>query len=202
VSAPARVRAVLFDLDGVLVDSYEAWFAVVNDACARFGRPPVGRDRFAGIWGQGIAADVRNLYPGRTPAEVEAAYAEAMPRRAGGVRSNPEARAALERLRDAGLARALVTNTQVALAREVVSGAGLLDVLDAVQGARPGVREKPAPDLLLAALAAVGAAAAEALMVGDSRYDEEAARAAGVPFLSYDLRHGGSLLAALEARLG
>jgi phosphoglycolate phosphatase len=192
-----RVRAVLFDLDGVLVDSYDAWFAVVNDAAAGFGHPPVTRERFASLWGQGIAADVRNLYPGRTVREVEAAYASAMPRHATSLRVNPEGRLVLERLRDAGRVLALVTNTQTDLARAVVSGAGLLEVLDAVEGARPGVREKPAPDLLLAALAAVGATPSEAVMVGDSRYDEEAAAAAGVPFRGYDLRRGDSLLTSL-----
>ena len=47
----------------------------------------------------------------------------------------------------------------------------------------------------------LGFAAQDALMVGDTRYDEEAAAAAGTSFLHYDLREDGSLSRALRARL-
>jgi phosphoglycolate phosphatase len=195
------VRAVLFDLDGVLVDSYRAWFLAVNDAAREFGAPGVDEPRFGGVWGQGISADVKNLYPGRTHREVEAAYERAMSRHGSAVAVNPEAAAALDLLGAAGLARACVTNTQEGLARAVLRAAGLDSRFDDLRGMREGIREKPAPDLLLAALQRFGASPASALMVGDSRYDEEAARAAEVPFLRYDLREGGSLVEALTTRL-
>jgi HAD superfamily hydrolase (TIGR01509 family) len=192
-----RPRAVLFDLDGVLVDSYEAWFRVVDEAARRFGAPPVSRERFDSVWGQGLDADVQNLYPGRSKAEVRAAYADAMPRHGASIRVNPEAAEGLARLRRAGLGLACVTNTQSDLAGPVLEGAGLAGAFDVVVGAREGLREKPAPDLLLAALSELRTPAADAVMFGDSRYDEEAAAAAGVLFRRYDLRSGESLLAAL-----
>lgn len=192
------VRAVLFDLDGVLVDSYEAWFLAVNDVAAGFGLGAVSRDRFAAIWGQGIDADVRNLYPGRSPDEVRAGYEAAIPRHAAAIRRNPDGAPTLGRLRAAGVGTACVTNTPVGIARGVLSGAGLASSFDAVSGARPGLREKPAPDLLLEALDALSVAPAHALMVGDSRFDEEGAAAAKVRFLRYDLRDGASLRDALE----
>ncbi len=52
------IRAVLFDLDGVLVDSYEVWFPLLN-ACAReLGCPAIDRDRFRDAWGQGVQEDL------------------------------------------------------------------------------------------------------------------------------------------------
>ena len=196
-----RVRAVLFDLDGVLVDSYQAWLSVVNDAAKTFGAPAVTEERFQGVWGQGISADVVSIYPGRTYREVEAAYEEAMARHGKEIRVNPEAAAALDELGADGYLRACVTNTQAGIARAILAAAGLLPRLDEVQGMAEGIREKPAPDLLLAALAVLCADSDEALMVGDSRYDEEAAAAAGVPFVRYDLRTGASLRAALAPAL-
>ena len=197
-----RVRAILFDLDGVLVDSYRAWFRLVNDAAKALGAPEVTEERFRGVWGQGISADVQNLYPGRTHREVEAAYEKAMARHGKEIRVNPEAAAVLDELGADGYLRACVTNTQAGLARALLDATGLLSRLDEVQGMAEGIREKPAPDLLLAALAMLCADSDEALMVGDTRYDEEAAAAAGVPFVHFDLRTGASLRAALAPALG
>ena len=64
--APRQIEAVLFDLDGVLVDSFEVWVGVVNEVAERFGRPSVTREFVASIFGQGISDDMRNLYPGRS----------------------------------------------------------------------------------------------------------------------------------------
>jgi HAD superfamily hydrolase (TIGR01509 family) len=196
-----RVRAVLFDLDGVLVDSHEAWWAVVNDAARAFGVPEVDRARFSSIWGQGISADVENLYPGRTHEDVEAAYEEAFSRHGHEIRVNPEGPTVVRDLRSMEVRSACVTNTQIGLARAILRAAGLDGLFDDVRGMAKGVREKPAPDLLLAALDAVGVAPADALMVGDTRYDEEAARAAGTAYLHYDLRDGRSLSATVRPAL-
>src|SRR5262245_15863054 len=87
-----RVRAVLFDLDGVLIDSYEAWFHVVNQAAKALGASAVTRERFQSVWGQGISADVKNLYPGRTREEVAAAYERGMRTQSDTIVLNPEAR--------------------------------------------------------------------------------------------------------------
>ena len=182
------LRAVLFDLDGVLIDSYEAWFHVTNGTSRDFGLPPVTRERFHAIFGQGIAADVDNLYPGRTVAEVEAAYERHMRAQSGTIDVNPEGRAALATLRASGMKVACVTNTHARLAEALLEAAGLVGAFDAVRAAGPALREKPAPDLLLSAMTAVGVRADEALMVGDSRYDEEAAAAARVRFVKYVMR--------------
>jgi phosphoglycolate phosphatase len=196
-----RVRAVLFDLDGVLVDSHEVWWDVVNDAARAFGQPEVDRARFSSVWGQGISADVEKLYPGRTHEDVEAAYEAAFGRHGKKIRVNPEGPTVLRDLRSMDVASACVTNTQIGLAHAILRAAGLDGLFDGVQGMAKGIREKPAPDLLLTALDAIGAPASDALMVGDTRYDEEAARAAGTAYLRYDLREGTSLSAALRPRL-
>jgi HAD superfamily hydrolase (TIGR01509 family) len=195
-------RAVLFDLDGVLVDSFDVWFGTVTDVADRFAAPRVTRERMREIWGQGIEKDAENLYPGRRMDEIRAAYDDALPRHAIRMRVNPEATAVLRRLGERGVGRAVVTNTQASLAEEILVAKGLRAGLDHVSALRPGLREKPAPDLLLDALRALGADAHDALMIGDTPFDEAAARGAGVAFLHYDVKEGGSLLAALANRHG
>lgn len=203
MSAPPRadVRAVLFDLDGVLVDSFEVWLAVVNAACERFGRPAVSRERLGEIFGQGIEDDARNLYPGRTAAEIRAAYDEALPRSLVHMRVNVEAAATLDALGRRRIRRAIVTNTQPSLADLVLRTVGLAQHVDAWVAPGPGLRGKPAPDMLTKALALTGAGPEQALMVGDTDYDERAAKAAGVRFLRYDLRSGLRLSVALAGVL-
>lgn len=194
-------RAVLFDLDGVLVDSFEVWFAVVNAARRRFGFPEVSRTYVASIFGQGIDADTTNLYPGRTRSEVERAYAEGVAEALHRMTVHPEAAGALAALGAAGIRRAVVTNTQDGLAQRVVAAAGLAAHLDFVIGVSPEVREKPAPDLLLRALGHFDIPPSEALMLGDSDYDAEAARRAGVAFRRFEIRRGASLAAELGVGL-
>lgn len=195
-------EAVLFDLDGVLVDSFEVWLAVVNAAAQRFGRPAVTREHLERIFGQGIEEDARDLYPGRSHDEIRAAYEAAMPTALPRMLRNPEAHAALRALARRGLKRAVVTNTQESLAGVVLRTTDLAGHVDACVALGGGLRGKPEPDLLLRALELTGASPGTALMVGDTDYDERAARAAGVRFLRYELRRGTSLTLALSGALG
>ena len=55
-------HAVLFDLDGVLVDSYEVWFALLRALTVELGYPELGREAFRAGWGQGIQADVATIF--------------------------------------------------------------------------------------------------------------------------------------------
>jgi HAD superfamily hydrolase (TIGR01509 family) len=195
------VRGVLFDLDGVLVDSYEAWFAVVNAAARHFGAPEISRDRLAEVFGQGPEEDARTLYPGRRVDEIQAVYETAMAEAVGSLVVGADTLETLDDLGRRGVLRAVVTNTQERVARHVLRAADLLGRLDAWVGVTDGLREKPAPDLVDRALERLAVAPEDALLVGDTRYDEEAARAAHVGWLHFDLRRGGSLAGALADRL-
>jgi phosphoglycolate phosphatase/AHBA synthesis associated protein len=180
------VRAVLFDLDGVLVDSYEAWFQVLCAVAERGGYPPVTREDFAAGWGQGISADVERFFPDLDVAELERRYEAEYARQLAHLRFDPHARAVLAELRARGLPTALVTNTPSPMARAVLAQGGL--ALDHVVGGTDVPRGKPAPDMVLRACALVGVAPAGSLLVGDTDYDRLAAEAAGAPFVG--LRFG------------
>src|SRR5712664_736691 len=73
------IRAVLFDLDGVLVDSYELWFSLMNEVASVLGHPSISRERFKLSWGQSIEDDARAFYPGRTVKEIEDQYRRLLP---------------------------------------------------------------------------------------------------------------------------
>ena len=165
----------------MLVDSYEVWFHVLNHAARAFGAGPVSREVFAAGWGQGIEKDVERFFPDRTIREVEAFYHAHFMDHATHLRVDPDAAAAIAALRAAGLRQALITNTPGPLAKSILASAGL--ELDAVVGGTDVPRGKPAPDMVLEACRALAVEPAAAIVVGDSRYDRDAARAANVRFV-------------------
>jgi phosphoglycolate phosphatase/AHBA synthesis associated protein len=189
------LRAILFDLDGVLIDSYDVWLALVSAGARDLGGPAVTREDFAKGWGQGIEADVMRWFPGRTIAEVERYYDAHFLDHAGHLKVEPDAARVLDAVRARGLRTALVTNTPAPLAREILRVAGL--VLDAVVGGTDVARAKPAPDIVLRALDLLGVAAGEAIVVGDTAFDRDAARAAGVRFAGLGIE-GNPTLAQLS----
>ena len=108
----------------------------------------------------------------------------------------PGARESLAALSGAGLKLAVVSNKPMPFTRAVVDHYGFSPFLSVVQGAQPGIAEKPAPDMLFAALARMDVAAEHAFMVGDSAADARSAEAAGMAVV---LVRGGHSLAAMDA---
>jgi phosphoglycolate phosphatase len=86
----------------------------------------------------------------------------------------------------------LCTNKAEHITAIALRALGIAPFFTAVIGARDDLARKPAPDMLMAVLAKLGARPAEAVMVGDSRSDVGAARAAGCPVIavSYGYAHG------------
>jgi phosphoglycolate phosphatase/AHBA synthesis associated protein len=175
-----RVRAVLFDLDGVLVDSYQVWFHLMNGAARELGYPPISPEAFRPCWGQGIEADVEKFFNRHFVAEIESYYGDHFSDHLEHLGVVPEVPRVFETLRKRSLPTAVITNTPAPVAWDMVNRAG--GSPDLVVGGTDVPRPKPAPDMVLRACELLETPAGEALVVGDSRYDREAARAAGTLF--------------------
>lgn len=181
-------KAVLFDMDGVLVFSEDAWYSVYNETLVGFGHPPVTRSAFDAIYGNGAAADRACYMPERTVEEIEAAYARLFEAHLGEIRPNAEAAAVLGELRRRGIRTAVATNTTAPLARRILALHGLLPLLDATASADEAGAGKPDPAVVRLAASRVDTPLSECLFVGDSRFDAQAAAAAPVRFVG--LAHG------------
>ncbi len=176
---------ILFDLDGVLVDSFDVWAAVLEACRARHGLPPLGRERIQQSWGQGMDADAEEFFPGVPPAELAREYAEEFGRHVGRVRVIPGAVEAVAALRLAGKHLAVVTNSPVDVARALLTHAELDAEFRALAGGDEVPRSKPDPALLHLALERLGAQPRQAVLVGDTEVDVAAGRAARLPVIGY-----------------
>ncbi|HSB35333.1 MAG TPA: HAD family hydrolase, partial [Thermoanaerobaculia bacterium] len=183
------------------VFSEDAWFAVYNETLAHFGHPPVGREAFDAIYGNGTEADRDTYMPERTVEEINEAYARFFEGHLGAVRPNRDAPGVLSALGERDVATCVATNTNRPLAERILSLVGLTPLLDGVAAADEAGAGKPDPAVLHLASRKLGVPLAESLFVGDSRYDEEAARRAPVAFAGY--RYGaGRRIESFDELLG
>lgn len=182
------LRAVLFDLDGVLVKSEETWLRLLEEAGQRYRGRPVTREEFLPTFGQGTEADVRSFGFACTSAELDRFYLANFSRCArSALWVNPEAGPLLTALAARGLALAVCTNTMTPLADEILRAAHMREPFQVVACADQVARPKPAPDLVLHACSRLGVSPSEAWLVGDSRFDRGAARDANVHFVGLGL---------------
>jgi phosphoglycolate phosphatase len=183
-SAPA---AILFDLDGTLIDSAPDIAFAVNAVLEADGLAPLGLDAVRGMIGHGLEKLVERAFAARGAdldpqalrqrhAVVHAVYAGHLVELTA---LRPGARAAVQAVQELGLRSAVVTNKPEGLSRRILDQFGLLADLDLVIGGDSGYPRKPAPDMLLAACAQLGASPCETVLIGDSRADLASARAAG-----------------------
>jgi pyrophosphatase PpaX len=172
--------AVLFDLDGTLVDTVPFILAAVRHCFEGYGRCPTDAEWIAGI-GTPLRTQLASF--ARDPAEVDGLFAryrsfwlehhDAM------TRLFPGAGEAVLALRAAGHPLAVITAKITAGAERTLRHVGLWEAIDVVVAADTVERAKPDPMPVHHALARLVRTPPEAIMIGDSNHDLAAGRAAG-----------------------
>lgn len=188
-NVPELPRAVLFDLDGTLIDSAPDLRASINILLRQHGLGPLSLEQVRGMIGNGIGTLVERAFDscGHPLAgeELDAGHAAMLDIYGGHLttftKPMPGARAAIRSLHAEGFRVGVVTNKQQAAAERILDHFALSPFLGTVIGGNPGTNPKPAPDMLLRALDRLGVEPGNAVMVGDSGIDIEAAHRAGLP---------------------
>jgi phosphoglycolate phosphatase len=185
------LEAVLFDLDGTLLDTAADIAEALNRALAERGWPPIAPGEVRRMIGRGspMLMERAAAFQGRELDEAaKAALLERFFHHYGFLEESGEFEAVpypgtaecLRALRAAGLRSAVVTNKHERFATGLLNALGLRDWVDCVVGGDSCPRRKPDPAPLLFACEQLGAAPTRALMVGDSINDVQAARGAGI----------------------
>lgn len=178
-----RARLIIFDLDGTLIDSSEdiAWAA--NKTLQSFGRKTVGIAEIKKNIGWGIKMLIERLMPGEAPIGVLLAREKFLEfyssRLAVSTTLYPGVTETLTHLKSIGKVMALATNKPAALSDAILGEFGLRDFFAMTVGGDSFTNRKPHPEPLTSVLSALGFNAADAVMIGDSPMDCEAAMAAG-----------------------
>ena len=179
-------KAVVFDLDGTLLDTLEDLTAAVNHALRECGYPEHTMDDVRGFVGNGIGMLIQRALPSEKDADAEAYqltlqafklyYAQHNCDTTVPYRGVPTL---LRALRSAGVKIAVVSNKNddnvKALCQRFFPG-----LVDEAAGEREGVCRKPAPDTVLNVMKAFNVTPGETLYVGDSDVDVKTAANAGV----------------------
>ncbi len=180
------MKAVLFDLDGTLLDTLEDLTVAVNFALTKMGFPNRKPEEIRRFLGNGAA----NLVWSSLPEENKDALPETLPifrayyekHNREKTRPYPGILPLLERLKGEGFCLAMISNKPdyavQSLAEEHFS------ILDYAVGEREGVARKPAPDSIFQALTVLGVEKQSSLYVGDSEVDVQTAKAAGIPCIA------------------
>jgi phosphoglycolate phosphatase len=180
-----RTSAVLFDLDGTLLDSRGDLADAANATRAHLGLVALSDEAVEAHTGSGMVALLRGVLPEVEPAALEtlrevfvAHYCAHLLDRS---RPFPGVEVMLDAM--AGAPLGLVTNKPTMFTTPILQGLGWSDRFGVVVCGDTTPWRKPSPEPLLHALAALGVSADRAVFVGDTPIDAETAAAANVDFL-------------------
>ncbi len=196
----SRLRAVILDVDGTLIDTNDAHAHAWVDVCHEFGHEVAFGEvrRMIGMGGD-------RVLPSLTGLEEESETGEKMKERRGEIfrqrylpscQPFPRARELLERFRDDGLQLVVATSASKDDMTALLKAADVADLIQAKTSSSDAEQSKPAPDIVEAALENAGCEPSEAVMLGDTPYDVQASGRAGVRCVA--LRCGGWDDAALS----
>jgi len=171
-----EVRAILFDMDGVLVDSFDSWWVAYNKTLERFRKGRTSREEFRKkYWGEDLKSNLKKFGLGSEAVEYcKAQYANSI----GEIELFPEARKVLELLKRK-FKLGLVTNTPEATVRKILKNLDIGGYFDVVITGDDVERGKPDPEMLIKACKLLNLDPGEVAIVGDTKMDVLAGRSAG-----------------------
>ena len=182
------MTAIVFDLDGTLIDSLPDIHAALNKVLAGEGAAPVTAEEAKGFIGHGIpnlvaqARHARGIDIARQHAMTDEMFRHYLAHPADLTRPYPGVVEALTALRDMGHPLGICTNKALKPTRDILQALNLGSFFAEVVGGDSLPQKKPDPSPLHACFAALGA---PLLYVGDSEVDAETALRAGIPFALY-----------------
>ncbi len=185
-----NIKAILFDLDGVLIDSLYAWFNLFNNTLIHFGYNRITEKVFRKHWGQSTEEDVRIFMPEKTVDEVKAYFSKHYMEYLPHLKLNPHAHKILKDLRNLNFKLGCVTNSHRDVVEKILETHNFTAFFQTVITADDVAKPKPAPDILLEACKILNVAPKETVFLGDTQTDTEAGERAGCFVVGYRTNAG------------
>jgi phosphoglycolate phosphatase len=198
MTAELRYRAVLFDLDGTLVDSYAALADAVNFARRQHGLSDLTTENIREFVGDGLELLMERAFDGAVPDTAtdafKARYDEVCCEQS---RVLSDVESTLKALSRLNVAMAVCTNKPTAFSRKILEFLNLASFFEAIVGPDVAGARKPQAEHVLRTLEATRCTPREALFVGDMPIDVEAAHNSGID--AAVVATGSSTSSALKA---
>lgn len=190
------IRAVLFDLDGTLVDSLEDLTDAVNHVRGVFSHPPLSADSVRLKVGKGARNLVQQVLPGAAETDIDHALGLFLEFNrehiADKSRLYPGIMETLRGLAARDIKMAVISNKNEDLSTLIVQTLGIHDLFENICGGDTYPENKPSPLPLLKVIEKLGMTPHECVMVGDSINDIEAGIRAGITSIACTWGYGGA----------
>ena len=183
-----KYQAVLFDMDGTVLDTLDDLCDSINHSLVEFSLPQVSREHVRQCLGNGAAFLVSHSIPAGSSPELEAdvlAFYKPWYDAHCLIKTAPYEGILpmMQSLKEQGLRLAIISNKPDRAVQEL-SDAFFPGLLELSVGESPSVRRKPAPDTVLTAASQIGLSVDQCVYVGDSEVDLQTARNAGMDCIS------------------
>jgi len=167
--------ALLFDMDGVLIDSLDAWWHALNDALAMFNHEQITRDEFIHTyWGHDLQSNLKRLHLNPEVATFcNLTYGDHLD----DVQIYPETKPTLTKL--AAYRKAIITNTPADCTREILKKFDISDYFQTIVTSDDVTKAKPDPEIVFKACDNLQVEPCTVVLVGDTESDVKAGRSAG-----------------------
>ena len=167
--------AILFDMDGVLVDSLDSWWKALNSALKRFKHQEITRNEFIKTyWGHDLKANLKRLKLNPEVAQFcNITYGNHLDL----IKIYPDTKNTLMQL--VSYKKAIITNTPTVCARQILRKFQIEQYFKEIITSDDVVKAKPDPEIIFKACERLDVVSKTVVLVGDTESDVEAGRAAG-----------------------
>lgn len=182
------IKAVIFDIDGVLMDSFEANLKFFQDLMMKFGYSPPTREEFPPIFHLNMWDAIKVLTKSDSEEEIKKIWEAGRDRKVAypvELLNMPEGTKEAIEILNRNYLLGIVTNRIKGSAFEASQLAKLKDYFKATVSYEDTVKHKPDPDPLFLAAKKLGVQPEEAVYIGDVGNDVKAAKAAGMKAIIY-----------------
>ena len=170
-----RPSALLFDMDGVLIDSLDSWWYALNDALTMFKHPTITREELIHTyWGHDLRSNLKRLH---LNPEVATYCNLTYGGHLNDVRIYPETKPTLAKL--TRYRKAVITNTPADCTRQILQKFDISAYFQTIVTSDDVTHAKPDPEIVFKACEMLNVEPSKVILIGDTTSDVKAGRAAG-----------------------
>ncbi len=174
-----EIEAIVFDVDGVLIDSFESWYSSFNQTLEKYGKETVDKETYREIfWGPSVEEDLERYSLGKDAVSLTL---ENQRNNVHLIKLHDGVYETLDTLKDYKLG--VATNTHRINIEKIFNYFDLFQYFDTIMCLDDVQNPKPHPDMLLKASEKLNVPIEKILFVGDTKYDMAAAKDAGCQFI-------------------